>query len=145
MYFKNDTTVFDICVDKYANTSDMSDNASDKNTLICQFTYSLGTDRVERIGSLYDELLQTTDIVRLYNIISDVYDEKINAFEYADDWNYVVMKLTKHSVLSYELCISIYLEPQDEYISDVFNLSKEELGMLKRELFELTEKFPVIE
>ena len=141
MYFKNENTIFEICVAGYTDEPDYYGGVIGRNALDCQFTWCRGT---EWIGTLWDALFQTDDIIRLYEGITNVLDGKENTYEYADKWNYVRMNATKQTNESYELCVSVYHRGDGEYVPDVFILSKENLEELTKELFDLTKAFPVV-
>ena len=141
MYFKNENTVFEICVAGYTDEPDYYGGVIGRNALDCQFTWCRGT---EWIGTLWDALFQTDDIVRLYEGVTAVLEGAEYIFEYADKLDYVKMKLVK-AAESYELSVSVYHRGDGEYITDAFVLSKERLEEFAKELFDLKNAFPVVE
>ena len=140
MYFKNENTIFEICVAGYTDEPDYYGGVIGRNALDCQFTWCHGT---EWIGTLWDALFQTDDIIRLYDGITSVLEGIERIYEYADNWNYVKMKLVS-TAESYELSVSVYHRGDGEYISDIFILTKDKLEELAKELFDLKNAFPVV-
>ena len=141
MYLKNENAIFEICIAGYTDEPDYYGGVVGRNALDCQFTWCRGT---EWIGTLWDALFQTDDIVRLHDGFASVLNGVEHIYDYADNWNYVKMKIT-NILECYELSVSVWHRGDGEYISDAFLLTKEQLQELVRELCDLKKAYPVVD
>ena len=141
MYLKNENAIFEICIAGYTDEPDYYGGVVGRNALDCQFTWCRGT---EWIGTLWDALFQTDDIVRLHDGFASVLNGVEHIYDYADNWNYVKMKIT-NILEGYELSVSVWHRGDGEYISDAFLLTKEQLQELVRELCDLKKAYPVVD
>lgn len=113
--------------------------ALEKNALSCQMSY-YGEDLGD--GVLWDELFQTDDIVRLYDMALCLATGKVDSFVYADQWD-MVMIHAKKKADSYEMEVSVMQRAQGKHLSAVFSYTKQELMDFVDELGEYKKAYPV--
>ena len=139
MYFKNDKAEIEILIGGYTDTPEYYEESVGKNALSCQMSY-YGEDLGD--GVLWDELFQTDDIVRLYDMALCLATGKADSFVYADQWDMVMIR-AKQNADSFEMEVSVMQRAQGKYLSAVFPYTKQELMDFVDELGEYKKAYPV--
>lgn len=140
MYFKNEKAEIEILIGGYTDDPEYYGESIGKNALTCQVSYwgeELGD------GVLWDELFQTDDIVRLYNLAFQLAAGKVDSFAYSDQWGMVIIQ-AKRNGTRYDFEVGIVQRGAGEYLSDVFPYTKQELMAFIEELGEYKRMYPVI-
>lgn len=138
MFFKNEKSEIEILIGGYTDTPECFEESIGKNALSCQVSYfgeELG------YGVLWDELFQTDDIVRLYNMAIQLANGKVDSFLYKDQWNMVLINAEK-GIDNYQIEVSIIQRDSGNYLSGKFVYSKPEFADFIEELKNYKEAYP---
>lgn len=140
MYFKNEKKRIEILIGGYTDTPEFFEESIGKNALSCLVSY-WGEDL--GYGVLFDELFQTDDVARLYDMAFCLATSKVDSFTYADQWDLVIIN-AKRNADSYEIEVNVKIWGEDEYLSGVFNYTKQEFMDFVDELEEYKKVYPII-
>ena len=141
MFFESEKTSFGFRVARYALALEDCSGAFERNTLSCDCAYWKHT---EHSGLLWEEFLQTDEIIRLYDGFVDVWKKRTDTYEFTDQAKHIRMKLTRLSEDSYELQVTAFGRNHGNDIHDTFVL-REEIYKALDALYYWKATFPVVD
>lgn len=142
MYFENENCAYQIVVLGYTDFPERFSEDVGCNALSCEFSWFKNGNWA---GTMWDELFQTDDIIRLYDGIHNVLNHQTDTYSYRDKWDCVIMNAKHIDTNTYELAVSVYDQIKSNYKSETFHLSENDFRDFADELTELTKLFPVVE
>lgn len=83
------------------------------------------------------------DIARLHAMAIQLANGQVDSFTYKDKWDMVLIN-ARQDTDNYQIAISIMQRGSDEYLSDTFLYSKQELASFIDELEKYKNEYPII-
>ena len=142
MYFENENCTYQIIVMGYTDTPERFSGNIGRNALSCEFSWF---ENGNWVGTMWDELFQTDDIIRLYDGIHNVLNHQTDTYSYRDKWDCVIMDIKTLDSNTFKLSVSVYDQSNGCYKSETFTLDENDLRNFTDELTELTKLFPVVD